>query len=110
MARTTASERVRGGRACNQSLDLRGDGRATSGRAAREPGPVRAEAAPLPPQDGVGSHDHEGLFQGIPRLVVGGKVQQLKPQLAERTAVCAEGRVIVRVRRGWARVLGRSQP
>jgi len=37
------------------------------------------------------------VVQGIPRLVVGGKVQQLKPQLAERTAVCAEGRVIVLV-------------
>ena len=37
------------------------------------------------------------VVQGIPRLVVGGKVQQLKPQVAERTAVCAEGRVIVLV-------------
>ena len=37
------------------------------------------------------------VVQGIPRLVVGGKVQQLKPQLAERTAVCAEGSVIVLV-------------
>jgi hypothetical protein len=40
---------------------------------------------------------HRLVVQGIPRLVVGGKVQQLKPQLAERTAVCAEGRVIVLV-------------
>src|SRR2546427_10272755 len=24
--------------------------------------PVLAETAPLPPQDGVGSHDHQGLF------------------------------------------------
>ena len=37
------------------------------------------------------------VVQGIPRLVVGGKVQQLKPQRAERTAVCAEGSVIVLV-------------
>jgi hypothetical protein len=40
---------------------------------------------------------HRLVVQGIPRLVVGGKVQQLKPQLAERTAVCAEGSVIVLV-------------
>jgi Phosphodiester glycosidase len=37
------------------------------------------------------------IVQGIPRFVVEGKVQQLKPQLAERTAVCAEGSVIVLV-------------
>ena len=54
-------EWVRGGHACDQGLDLGIDGRATSGRAARELGPVLAEAAPLPPQDGVGSHDHERL-------------------------------------------------
>ena len=35
------------------------------------------------------------VVQGIPRLVVAGTVQQLKPQLAERTAVCAEGNVVV---------------
>jgi hypothetical protein len=40
---------------------------------------------------------HRLVVQGIPRLVVGGKVQQLKPQRAERTAVCAEGSVIVLV-------------
>src|SRR4029453_10375175 len=34
---------------------------------------------------------------GFPRLLVGGKVQQLKPQIAERTAVCAEGNVVVLV-------------
>ncbi len=31
------------------------------------------------------------IVQGIPRLVVGGKVQRLKPQVAVRTAVCAAG-------------------
>jgi hypothetical protein len=31
--------------------------------------------------------DHRLIVQGIPRLLVGGKVQQLKPQIAERTAV-----------------------
>jgi len=40
---------------------------------------------------------HRLVVQGIPRLVVEGKVQQLKPQLAERTAVCAKGRGIVLV-------------
>jgi len=40
---------------------------------------------------------HRFIVQGIPRLVVGGKAQQLKPQVAERTAVCAEGKVVVLV-------------
>lgn len=31
------------------------------------------------------------VVQGIPRLVVGGTVQRLKPQVAARTAVCAGG-------------------
>src|SRR2546426_7946898 len=56
-----APEGVRDGHAGDQSLDLGVDGRATSGRAARELAPVLAEAAPLPPQDGVGGNDHEGL-------------------------------------------------
>jgi len=38
---------------------------------------------------------HRLIVQGIPRLVVGRKVQALKPQLAERTAVCAEGHIVV---------------
>jgi hypothetical protein len=40
---------------------------------------------------------HRLVVQGIPRLVVAGSVQPLKPQLAERTAVCAKGRVVVLV-------------
>ena len=40
---------------------------------------------------------HRLIVQGIPRLVVGGTVQQLKPQVAARTAVCAEGNVVVLV-------------
>ncbi len=35
------------------------------------------------------------IIQGIPRLVVGGKVPGLKPQVAERTAVCAAGSRVV---------------
>jgi hypothetical protein len=67
------------------------------------------------------------VVQGIPRLVVGGKVSQLKPQVAERTAVCADGsRVVLDLDEGrdhrvrtlpcgsagqrWPRVSGRSQP
>jgi len=37
------------------------------------------------------------VVQGIPRLVVAGKVQALKPQIAERTAACAKGSVVVLV-------------
>jgi hypothetical protein len=40
---------------------------------------------------------HRLVVQGIPRLLVGGKVQQLKSQVAERTAACAEGNVVVLV-------------
>jgi exopolysaccharide biosynthesis protein len=40
---------------------------------------------------------HRLVVQGIPRLVVGGKIQSLKPQVAERTAVCAKGNVVVLV-------------
>ena len=41
--------------------------------------------------------DHRLIVQGIPRLLVGGKVQQLKHQIAERTAVCAGGNIVVLV-------------
>jgi hypothetical protein len=37
------------------------------------------------------------IVQGIPRLVVGGKVPGLKPQFAERSAVCAQGNVVTLV-------------
>jgi Phosphodiester glycosidase len=37
------------------------------------------------------------IVQGIPRLVVGGTVPRLKPQMAERTAVCAAGSHVVMV-------------
>ena len=42
-------------------------------------------------------HVHRLVVQGIPRLVVGGQIQPLKPQLAERTAVCAKRNVVVLV-------------
>jgi len=41
--------------------------------------------------------DHRLIVQGIPRLLVGGRVLQLKPQIAERTAVCAGGNIVVLV-------------
>ena len=37
------------------------------------------------------------IVQGLPRLVVAGRVPQLKPQSAERTAVCAAGNAVVLV-------------
>jgi hypothetical protein len=37
---------------------------------------------------------HRVIVQGLPRLVVGGTVPRLKPQIADRTAVCADGAVI----------------
>jgi Phosphodiester glycosidase len=37
---------------------------------------------------------HRLIVQGIPRLVVGGKVQELKRQIAERTAVCTDGNIV----------------
>jgi hypothetical protein len=42
-------------------------------------------------------HAHRLVVQGIPRLVVGGAIPPLKPQLAERTAVCAKGNTVVLV-------------
>jgi Phosphodiester glycosidase len=39
-------------------------------------------------------HAHRLVVQGLPRLVVGGNIQPLKPQIAERTAVCARGSVV----------------
>lgn len=46
------------------------------------------------PADAAGG---ELVVQGVPRLVVDGAVQKLKPAAAERTAVCAEGTSIILV-------------
>jgi Phosphodiester glycosidase len=40
---------------------------------------------------------HRLILQGLPRLVVAGRVSRLKPQTAERTAVCAAGSIVVLV-------------
>ena len=55
-----APERVHGGHAGDQSLDVGVDERATTRGPGGEVGPVLAEETPLPAQDGVGGHDHEG--------------------------------------------------
>lgn len=40
---------------------------------------------------------HRLVVQGLPRLLVGGRIQPLKPQIAERTVVCAGGNIVVLV-------------
>ena len=40
---------------------------------------------------------HRLVVQGIPRLLVAGRVLQLKPQIAERTAVCADDNIVMLV-------------
>ena len=52
-------ERIGGGHFSDEGADLGVDRRAAPGGPAGEPGPVLAEAAPLPTQDGVGGHDDE---------------------------------------------------
>jgi exopolysaccharide biosynthesis protein len=37
----------------------------------------------------------DAILQGTPRLLVDGVVQRLKPQVARRTAVCAEGSTLI---------------
>ena len=54
-------ERIGRGHSCDEGLELGVDGRASGCGPAGELGPVLAEAAPLPAQDGVWGHDHEGL-------------------------------------------------
>ena len=56
-----APQRIRGGHLPDQGGDLGVEGRAPSGWAAREPGPVLAEAAALPAQDSVGRDDDQRL-------------------------------------------------
>jgi hypothetical protein len=67
-----APERVRSRHPSDQGFYLGVDSGATSGRAARELGPVFAEAAPLPAQDGIRRHDHKGLPPPGPDLGEGG--------------------------------------
>jgi hypothetical protein len=43
----------------------------------------------------TGVDPHDLVVQGLPRLVIGGAVPQLKPQRAARTAVCVDGARVV---------------
>jgi len=61
-----APEGIGVGHSCDEGADLDVDGRSAYGGPAAERGPVPAEASPLPPQDGVGSHDGEGLPPACP--------------------------------------------
>src|SRR5438093_985023 len=56
-----APQRIGRSHRCDESLDLNIDGWAARDGPGGELGPVLAEAAPLPPQDGVGRHDDESL-------------------------------------------------
>ena len=58
----------------------------------------------------------DAVVQGFPRLVIGGKVEHLKPQVAKRTAVCTDGRQLLVVVTGeaefnaFARFLAAPEP
>src|SRR5438093_9565530 len=56
-----APQRIGRSHPCHESLDLSIDGWAARDGPGGELGPVLAEAAPLPPQNGVGGHDDESL-------------------------------------------------
>ncbi len=57
----SAPQRIGRGHPCDEGADLGGDARPTDGRPGGEPGPVLAEAAALPAQDGVGLYDDHNL-------------------------------------------------
>jgi len=84
-----APERVRGGHACDQDLDVGVDRWSPSSEPAGELGPVLAEATPLPPQDGVRSYDHEGLCPPPAETLA-------SPTQKRRSALRSGGRVAVR--------------
>ena len=56
-----APQAIGGGHSRDQGADFSVDRRAASGRPAGTRGPVLAETAPLPPQNGIGRHDDESL-------------------------------------------------
>ena len=85
----SAPERVRAGHAGDQGLDLGIDSRSTPGRPAGELGLVVAEAAPLPRQDGVRGHDHEGCLHPVQTLA--------SPIQKRRSVVRSGGRVTARL-------------
>lgn len=86
------------GRAMGRVVDagrvLTKDRQARWGALVVDHGQARVVAGDALPPDAAGG---ELVVQGVPRLVVDGAVQKLKPAAAERTAVCAEGSTLVLV-------------
>ena len=64
----SAPERIGRGHSCDKGRDLRVDRRAASGGPTGEFGPVLTQTAPLPPQNGGGSHDDKGPPPSGPHL------------------------------------------
>jgi hypothetical protein len=82
------------GRVVDRGKTLVADRRRAWGALVVEGGSARiATGDSLPERVGGG----ELVVQGIPRLVVDGVVQRLKPAVAQRTAVCADGGQLVLV-------------
>ncbi len=84
------------GRAMGRVVDagrlLTKDRQARWGALVVDHGQARVMAGDALPADAPGG---ELVVQGVPRLIVDGAVQKLKPAAAERTAVCAEGATLV---------------
>lgn len=76
------------GRAVDAGRVLSADRQRQWGALILERGASRLVAGDALPADAAGG---ELVVQGVPRLVVDGAVQKLKPASAVRTAVCAEG-------------------
>jgi hypothetical protein len=82
------------GRAMGLAVD---EGRSTGGSRRPSWGALVVEGRKARITVGADIGDHLApslVVQGIPRLVVGGKVPGLKQQFAERSAVCAAGNVV----------------
>jgi Phosphodiester glycosidase len=85
------------GRAMGLAVD---EGRSTGGGRRPSWGALVVEGRKARITVGADIADHLAprlIVQGIPRLVVGGKVPGLKPQFAARSAVCAEGSFVTLV-------------
>jgi uncharacterized protein YigE (DUF2233 family) len=80
------------GRAVDDGTVLSGDRRAPWGALVITNGVARIVKGEALPAEGAGG---DLVVQGLPRLVVAGEVPKLKPASAERTAVCADGAVLV---------------
>ena len=76
--RGAPQRRIRGSHLPDQRGDLGVEGRAPSGRAARDPGPIVAEASPLPAQDGVGRDDDQRPPPAAPHFGQAGPKQPVR--------------------------------